>query len=125
MRLRPSEGRILVDHQASPGITAEELFRVGLDPTMAVPEGKILEAKTKTCAHCNTVVILNHDRVRPRGFCRKCNQFICDNPTCHVECTPVDKSLDHFQEQAFRKEAGYNLLSPLESVSPLLKGQAK
>jgi len=123
MRLRPSEGHLLIDHRASPGITSEDLIAVGLDPTMAVPEGKILETVTKTCAHCNDVVIQNPNRVRPRGHCRKCNQYICDKPECNLECTPVDKSLDHFQEQAFRKEAGYNLLPLLHSVSPLLKGR--
>jgi len=120
--MRRKEGHLLVDHRASPGITADELFAVGLDPTMAVPEGKVLEAPTQTCAHCDDVVIMNPYRVRARGHCRKCDRFICDKPSCHAECTPFVKTLDHLQEQAFRKEAGYNPLPNLTSVSPLLKG---
>jgi hypothetical protein len=123
MRLRPSEGYLIVDHSASPGITPDELHAVGLDPTLAVPEGRRLEAATNTCAHCGTVVIKNPFRIRPRGNCRKCNRFICDKPECNFECTPLDKTFDYLQEQAFRKEAGYNLLAPPSfSINPALKG---
>lgn len=116
------EGYLLIDHRASPGITADDLFAAGMDPSLAVPEGKFLETATKTCAHCNAIVVMNPYRMRPRGNCRICDKFICDSYACNFECTPVDKSLDHFQEQAFRKEAGYNPLPMLTSVSPLLKG---
>jgi hypothetical protein len=66
MRYR-KEGHLLIDHRASPGITPEEMFAAGQDPYMAVPEGNVLELRTMTCAHCNTPVVLNPERMRARG----------------------------------------------------------
>ena len=56
--------------------------------------GKFLEADTKTCAHCHTVVIMNPDRIRARNHCRKCDAYICDNPACNFECVPMKKLID-------------------------------
>jgi len=107
------EGHLLIDHRASPGLTPGQLFAAGQDPTLAVPEGKVLEAATQTCAHCNTPVIMNPNRIRPRSHCRKCDRYICDSPACHYECVPFEKKVDHVIEQAFRAEHGY---SPLPSL---------
>ena len=71
-----------------------------------------------TCSHCNTVVILNKDRKRDRGYCAKCNAYICDNPICHKFCTPVDKMIElgrKFPEKGpflYRDENGNFLFDP-------------
>jgi hypothetical protein len=67
----------------------------------AAGEGMV-EMATSTCSHCQRVVILNPDRTRARGFCRKCNHYVCDNPTCNIECVPMEKVFDTLQERAFK-----------------------
>jgi hypothetical protein len=70
-------GYLVIDHRASPGMTAEEARLIGFNPN-EVKEGCILERSTLTCSHCGTAVIKNPDRVRPRENCSKCNHYICD-----------------------------------------------
>lgn len=69
--------------------------------------GSLFESATVTCAHCHKVVVLNPDRTRARGYCRKCDQYVCDNPGCNAECTPMDKILDTLQEKAFKEKIIY------------------
>jgi len=116
------EGRLLIDHRNSPGISGEELAAAGLKHLQPMPAGVTWESATVTCAHCGVIVILNPNRSRPRGYCRKCDSYVCDHPDCSKECAPVSMVLDYCQEQTFRKEAGMNPLPPLNIESPLLKG---
>lgn len=55
---RSKEGYLLVDNRAS--------------------GGTMQEVPTYTCSHCNSVVIMNPQRTRERGFCRGCNSYVCD-----------------------------------------------
>jgi len=71
------EGEVMIDHRASPGLTADEAAKFGFHPDQ-VKEGALFEAATMTCAHCNRVVIRNPLRVRERATCLQCNQYICD-----------------------------------------------
>ena len=73
--LRRLEGYLLIDHSASPG-------------TRGVPEGKCFESPTVTCSHCQTIVVLNALRTRSRGYCSKCDAYICDGCTALGECRP-------------------------------------
>lgn len=82
---RNLEGYLLIDHRASPG-------------TPQVPEGRILEAPTITCSHCNAVVILNPMRTRPRNYCAKCDHYVCDKAGCIVGCNPFMKQVDEFEK---------------------------
>jgi hypothetical protein len=41
--------------------------------------GRIFEADTYTCTHCNRVVVMNPERKRERYKCRGCNHHICDD----------------------------------------------
>jgi hypothetical protein len=104
------EGLLTIDHRNSPGVS-EELVRASGKNAPVIGAGQLFESPTITCAHCNTVVILNPDRTRPRGYCRKCDQYVCDNPACNAECNPLIKTIDILQENAFRQEFGYNLLT--------------
>ena len=100
--LRRHEGYLLIDNRFGPGVTAEFIRSTGKDAPI-VPEGAVFESATTTCSHCHTVVILNPDRTRPRNYCRKCDRYICDNPGCNVECVPLTKVFDEWQEQEFKK----------------------
>lgn len=86
MRFKRPEGYLLIDNRCS-------------------GEG-MLESATVTCSHCQRIVVLNPDRSRQRGYCRKCDHYICDNPACNFECVPLNKILDDLQEKAF-KELNY------------------
>lgn len=86
--LARQEGYLLIDNRMSPG-------------TAQVPEGKILEAATATCSHCQRIVILNPDRTRERGYCRKCDHYVCD--TCvGGECRPFAQVLDEAEARILR-----------------------
>ena len=63
-----------------------------LDPNTLTPRTR--EIPTKTCAHCNQVVLLNPLRERPRGLCRKCMRYICDQAGCHADCNPIEECVD-------------------------------
>jgi len=78
--LKTHEGYLLIDHRGSPG-------------TSQVPGGTMLEAASFTCPHCSRVIFKNPRRVRPRGYCRKCDQNVCDLPGCNLECFPIQQML--------------------------------
>ncbi len=115
------EGYLFVDHRASPGLPADFARRMGYDPA-TVAEGQLLEAATKTCQHCGTVVIMNPERVRTRANCPDCgNDYICD--FCDAERhkpgyvhNPIRKWIDDTLEDGFRQENDYQRLG-----NPLLK----
>jgi|SRR5882724_278217 len=71
---RELEGYVLIDHRNSPGVSHEQAQR-GL---VAVPGGTMLESPTFLCSRCQKTIILNPDRSRSRGYCRKCDHDICD-----------------------------------------------
>lgn len=56
--------------------------------------GLLLESATVTCLHCNRVVVLNPDRKRPRGYCAKCDGYVCDSPECGLSCYPFENLCD-------------------------------
>lgn len=74
--LRSTEGYFLLDHSASPGVPDELLVAQGLPPGVGQER---FESATFTCSHCQVIVILNPDRSRSRGFCRKCEHYVCDH----------------------------------------------
>lgn len=68
-----------------------------------VSGGKLVEAATMTCSHCQRQLIRNPERTRPRAWCGKCDRYICDQ--CDLiqrvnggDCVPfaavIDKVLD-------------------------------
>ncbi len=67
--------------------------------------GQLMEFNTMTCAHCGAVVVLRDNnftrafpgttpRARERGYCAKCNAYICDKPGCHAGCFPQEKAVE-------------------------------
>jgi hypothetical protein len=91
-----NEGYLFVDHRASPGIPADKARQMGYDPAM-VGEGRVLEAATLMCRHCNQPVVLNPLRTRERAFCMQCGgAYICD--LCDAERRRPD-----YEHLPFRK----------------------
>ncbi len=86
---RAKEGYLQIDHRASPG-------------TKDIPGGMNYESATATCAHCCSIVVLRPDRTRVRGYCRKCDDFICDACVALRECNTFTKQLDDHLEDIHR-----------------------
>ena len=81
-RLRTSyEGYLMIDHRASPGLTAEEMRQAGYTNAPNLGEGTYTELPTIRCAHCSNVFIKNPLRTRERGFCWQCDDYLCDQCT--------------------------------------------
>ena len=81
MRRHTREGELVIDHRDSPG-------------TVAVTAGELYESATIVCAHCGVTVVLNPQRTRARGYCAKCDHYVCDSPVCNRDCTPQVKAFD-------------------------------
>ncbi len=79
------EGYLMIDLRDSPGV-----------PAAGLAAGSLTECATMTCLHCNGVVILNPGRTRARGYCARCDGYVCDKPGCAIECRPFLKLLDDF-----------------------------
>ena len=102
---RRYEGYFQVDHSASPGLPDELM-----PPGMPARSGRgNFEAPTYTCSHCPRVVVLNPLRRRERGYCKKCDKYICDFCTAALHetgtCLPYKRFLDEHQEMASRQTA--------------------
>jgi hypothetical protein len=75
---RSKEGWLMLDHRFSPGLP-EGLVHASY-PDLPVNAGKgLFEAPTKSCYHCQAMVVLNPKRQRERAKCPSCRQYICDN----------------------------------------------
>jgi len=97
---RSLEGEILIDHRASPGLTPEQM--AGFDSPI-VAGGDIYESPLITCGHCRTAVVLNPQRTRDRGYCQKCDHYLCDEceyvRVLTFECAEYERRLEKFQRE--------------------------
>lgn len=85
---RSHEGYLLIDHRNSPGLTDAEVAKAGLP----IGAGRgLFEAPTFTCSHCQSVVVLNPLRTRDRGYCRKCDHYVCDTCTTALSASGICK----------------------------------
>lgn len=75
--LAHGSGYLTIDHRESPGLTPADVAHV--PGAVAVGAGQQFEADIQQCTHCQRGVLLNVDRVRPRGYCARCDHFICDS----------------------------------------------
>lgn len=60
-----------------------EGYRLAFDRLGHNPE---FEVPVQHCMHCKSVVVMNPQRKRPRGHCRKCDHYVCDDITCNLKC---------------------------------------
>jgi len=66
------------------------------------PEGTI-EEDAPACAHCGHIMSVKpfcDPAAFPNGRCKICNGLICDNPTCHERCDPMEKKLERWERDA-------------------------
>lgn len=102
--LKQGSGYLSIDHSESPGLTPADVAHV--PGAIAVGKGEHFEADIQQCSHCQRGVLLNPDRVRPRGYCPKCDHYTCDG--CEDirlktgACVPAVKVFDEAQEQVSR-----------------------
>lgn len=100
---RELEGYVMIDHRLGDGITPEQAALAGRD-TIPVGRGTVFQSPTINCSHCSRLVILNPSRDRSRGYCPKCDKYVCDH--CEAErvqtgvCRPFAKVIDDFINQA-------------------------
>jgi len=79
-----------------------------LEPGEAVtttrnPSGFILAddieiAQTRQCGHCNTHHVCVKGSGKLRGFCMKCNSWLCGAPACIAECRPFEQKMEAFEK---------------------------
>jgi len=97
---RSLEGEILIDHRCSPGLTAEDMAGF---PSPVVPGGELYESALITCSHCRAGVILNPDRSRERGYCSKCDKYLCDECSFlysrTFQCDDYNRRMDRLQRE--------------------------
>lgn len=97
---RSLEGLLTVDHrQAEAGISGD----------IPVGAGQMKEMPTITCSHCQRVVIVNSMRTRERGYCPKCDHYVCDEcETVRVAtggaCKTWKQIMDEADEAVIRKQ---------------------
>lgn len=108
---RRHEGYLLIDNRFGPGVSEEFIRASGRDVPI-VREGKQYECATVTCSHCHTVVILRPDRSRARGYCRRCDHYVCDNPACNQECRPLHAVIEELREKAANPSHVSRILLP-------------
>jgi len=97
---RNHEGVILIDHRESPGIAPELIQRIGLP----IGAGRgLFESPTFTCNHCNHIVIMNAARTRSRGYCGKCDHYICDQCEVKRVKTGICYTYEAFQDDVMEK----------------------
>ncbi len=108
---RSHEGVIMLDHRYSPGISDQALHNANKTSNAKLPIGAgtgMFEAATFSCSHCPNVVYIHPLRNRPRGYCRKCDHYICDS--CNAKyamnfvCLTYKQQVDALQEANFLKE---------------------
>lgn len=91
---RSLEGYVMIDHRESPGITPEDVAHI--PNAIAVGKGQLFESPFVNCGHCPCIIVLNPNRSRERGYCRKCDEYLCDLCTAALWQTGVCKT--HIQQ---------------------------
>lgn len=95
---RSLEGCLSIDHRQGEGTTT------AVRGAIPVARGMMFESATITCCHCQRIVVLNPDRSRSRGFCPKCDGYVCDQ--CEVvrvatgECRSFERFADDYLNAA-------------------------
>ena len=101
--LKRHEGYMMIDNRNSPGVPDEVLVKQGLPP--GAGQG-LYESATYTCSHCQSVIVMEPKRTRPRAYCGKCDQRICDAcefiRTQTLECHTMNRVIDNVLELASR-----------------------
>lgn len=74
-------GYFQVDHRESPGLRWEDIPEKARNAGMRpVGKGENFEADAYNCTHCQRMIVLaaKHQDMQKRGYCPKCDHFICN-----------------------------------------------
>jgi hypothetical protein len=100
---RTDLGYFLLDHRQA-GV---------LPPGVCNP---LVEQATFTCSHCQFVVVMNPNRIRPRTKCGGCSHLICDGcaakKAAGAPCKTWAQVVDEALAQAERQADGPSLILP-------------
>lgn len=106
---RSNEGYLFLDHRDSPGLPDALTHATGPELPLGIGRG-LFEAPTITCSHCQAIVIVNPLRNRDRGYCSKCDHYVCD--TCNAirianggACKTFNQIIAEVQEAAAQSES--------------------
>jgi len=55
-------------------------------------------ACTRQCGHCSKHVITVTGSGILRGYCTKCNKWLCGAPACISQCYPFEKKMEDFEK---------------------------
>lgn len=116
---RSKEGYLLIDHRNSPGVPEELIRATPLQMSTDSAGSKLFETPTITCCHCQTVVMLNPNRSRPRNYCMNCDHYHCDNPGCFT-CVPFQLLAAQIEKKALTKPLSESVLwTPVNIHEPV------
>lgn len=102
---RGLEGYLEIDHRDSPGITPEEAARAGRG-TVPVAAGSRLQLAVTICPYCETTIVRNPNRERPRAYDPKTDRYICDRcdflRKLNGELKPMKQIIDEWADAAVK-----------------------
>lgn len=85
-----SEGKIILE----PG----EDFKAAKNPSGHILiDGKVT-CDTIQCKHCGHHYISVKGSGKLRGYCTKCNGWLCGAPACLLECSHFEKKLEQYEK---------------------------
>lgn len=102
---RSHEGYLMLDHRQTDAVPDDVMRSCGLP----VGSGKgLYECPSFTCNHCQRVVVMNPNRQQERGYCKKCDHYVCDSCNtirlatgiCKTFNQQVDELLNAAEKQA-------------------------
>ncbi len=102
---RRKEGYLMIDNRVNEGVPDDMMRAAGLP----AGSGKgLFESATISCSHCQALVVLNQDRTRERGYCRKCDSYLCDGcealRAMSFECKTFNQTVDEVLEATTKQD---------------------
>lgn len=108
---RRREGYLLIDNRFAPGPAMP--FLPNGQEVVGAGARSVFEAATYTCSHCQTQLIRNPARERPREWCWNCDKYICDGcaaARAAQGCVPMKKKLEDEQTRLIREQIRHGFI---------------
>ena len=65
-------------------------------------DGKVHEEDTRQCRHCGQHVQVQPGSGKTRGYCHRCDGFICGKRECVMRCRPLERWIDEVERNYLR-----------------------
>lgn len=80
------------------------MWRPGGYAVAVTPDGaKPIECDTFTCAHCNSVILLQKPSTDIGGFCRCCMRAVCSTCVGKGVCSPFMRRVEQAEQAQYRR----------------------